>query len=368
LSRMRTTLAVCALALPIPAAIAGCGDSDESSGDDPQTVLDETFNNDTKVTSGDLQLNASLSAEGEQGGQLDVSLGGPFQGDPDNDAAIPQLDWTASLSGQGAGQSIDFSGGLVVTEDNAYVEYKDQAYEVGAKAFSSLRDQVEAQAGQSSAQITGGFKEGCTQALEQAGATDTSACDIDLESWLTNLTNEGDESVGGADTVHISGDADVDTILTDIGNLVSAVPGAASQGFDPSQLSTASDAVTDASIDVYSGVDDHLLRKLDANLSIDPSAIAGGALIPVSDIQLSFSVEIDGVNEPQTIGAPSGAKPISQLLGDLGVSPGALGGALGGSGLPGIGGGSGGGNSAAYLDCIQQATSPDEINSCASQL
>ena len=128
MSRIRTALVVCALALPIPAAIAGCGGDDSSSSDeDPQTVLDETFNNDTKVTSGDLQLNASLSAEGDQGGQLDVSLGGPFQGDPNDENAIPQLDWTASLSGQGAGQSIDFSGGLVVTDDNAYVEYKDQA-------------------------------------------------------------------------------------------------------------------------------------------------------------------------------------------------------------------------------------------------
>ena len=93
------------------------------------------------------------------------------------------------------------------------------------------------------------------------------------------------------------GDANVDQILTDIGNLAAAIPSAASQGFDPSQLGAASGAVTDASIDVYSGVDDHVLRKLDANLTIDPSAIAGGAMIPVSNIQISFSVEIDGLNE-----------------------------------------------------------------------
>ena len=308
MSRIRTILVVCALALPIPAAIAGCGgDSSSSSDEDPQTVLDETFNNDTKVTSGDVQLNASVSAEGDQGGQLDVSLSGPFQGDPDNEAAIPQLDWTASLTGEGAGQSIDFSGGLVVTDDNAYVEYKDQAYEVGTKAFASLRDQLEAQAG-SQSQSTGGFAEQCETALQQAGATDTSGCDIDLESWLTNLSNEGTEDVGGAETVHISGDADVNTILTDVGNLASAVPGATAQGFDPSQLSTVSDAVTDASIDVYSGVDDHILRKLDANLAIDPSAIAGGELLPVSNIQISFSVEIAGVNEEQTIDAPRRAR------------------------------------------------------------
>jgi hypothetical protein len=371
---IRTLLVVCALALPIPAAIAGCGSDDSSSSEDPQTVLDETFNNDTKVTSGDLKLNASLSAEGDQGGQFQLSLNGPFQGDASNEHAIPQLDLTASANGSGGGQSIDFSGGLVVTDDNAYVEYKDQAYEVGTKVFSQIKSQMEAQAGQSSSSATGGFKEGCTQALQQAGATDTSACDVDLESWLTNLSNEGTEDVGGAQAIHIHGDANVDQILTDIGNLAAAIPSAASQGFDPSQLGAASSAVTDASIDVYSGTDDHVLRKLDVNLTIDPSQIAGGGIIPISNIQISFSVEIDGLNEPQTISAPANAKPISSLLGDLGVSPGLLGGALDGS-LPGgpdsssgSGSSGGSGNSAAYLQCLQQASSPSDINACASQL
>lgn len=367
MTRIRTLLVACALVLPIPAAIAGCG-SDSSSSEDPQTVLDETFNNDTKVTSGDLKLNASISAEGDQGGQFQVNLSGPFQGDPDNENAIPQLDLAASANGEGAGRSIDFSGGLVVTGDNAYVEYKDQAYEVGTKLFSQIKSQMEAQAGQSSANPVGGFKEGCTQALEQAGATDASACDINLESWLTNLNNEGTESVGGADSVHISGDANIDQILSDVGNLIGAIPGAASQGFDPSQLGIASNAITDASIDVYSGVDDHVLRKLDVNLTIDLSQIAGD-LVPVSNIQVSFAVEIDGVNEQQTIEAPPNAKPISQLLGDLGVSPpildGALGGGSSGSGSSGSGGS---GNSAAYLQCLQQATSPSDINACASKL
>jgi hypothetical protein len=365
LTRIRTLLVVCAFALPIPAVIAGCG-GDDSSSEDPQTVLDETFNNDTQVSSGDLALTASVNAEGDQGGSFEASLSGPFQSDPDNPNTLPQLDWTASVSGSGAGQSIDFSGGLVVTTDNAYVEYNDQAYEVGSKDFTQLRDQLEAQAGTATGGDTpGSFQEGCQQALEQAGATDTSGCDIDLTSWLTNLTNEGTEDVGGASTVHISGDADVDQILTDIGNLASSIPGASAQGFDPSQLSLVSGAIDDASIDVFSGTDDHILRKLEVSLGIDPAAIAAGTAIPVSNITIDFSIEIDGVNEDQTITAPEGAKPISDLLGSFGIDPSALGGALGGS-LPGAGGG-GAGSSGDYLQCLQQATTPAEINDCASQ-
>lgn len=361
MTRIRTFAVVCALALPISAAIAGCG-GDDSSSEDPQTVLDETFNNDTKVTSGDLSLTASVSADGDQGGSFEASLSGPFQGDPNDENAVPQLDWTASVSGEGAGQSLDFNGGLVVTGDNAYVEYNDQAYEVGAKEFASLRDQMEQQQAQTSTDAQGTFQEQCTTAIEQAGG-DAAACDIDFESWLTNVTNDGTEDIGGTSTIHISGDVDVQQMLSDIGNLASTIPGADSQGIDPAQLSALSGAVTDASFDVYSGEDDHVLRKVDANLTIDPSQIAPEGAVPVSNIELSFAVEIDGLNEQQTIEAPTDAKPIDQLLSDVGIDPSTLGG-LGATGL----GGSSGASGSSFQQCIQQATTPDEINACATQL
>ena len=365
MTRIRTFILLCLLALAVPIVIAGCGSDD--NGEDPQAVLDETFNNDTRVSSGDLSVTASVNAEGDQGGNFEFSLSGPFQGDPDNEHAIPQLDWTVTASGSGAGQSIDFTGGLVVTSDNAFVEYNDQAYEVGSEAFSQIKTAFEAQAqaqedaGGSDAQGT--IQEQCATAIEQAGG-DPSACDFDIESWLTDLTNEGTEDVGGTDTIHVHGDADVQQILTDIGNLASSVPQAASSGFDPSQLSAASGAVTDASIDVYSGESDHVLRKIDVNLVIDPSALAPeGVPVPIGEITIDFAVEIDGLNEEQTVEAPSGAKPISELLSDLGVDPSSLG------GIPGLPGGTGGGGSGSdYLDCVQQATTPAEINDCAAQL
>jgi len=366
LTRTRNRLAVCALALAIPAFVAGCG-GDDSSDEDPATVLDETFNNDTAVTSGDLSLTASVSADGDQGGNFEFSLGGPFQGNSEDSAEIPQLDWEVSATGEGAGQSIDFSGGLVVTEDNAYVEYNGNAYEVGTEQFSQLRDQLESQAGSAGATDSGGtFEEQCASAIEQAGG-DASACaEFDPASWITNESNEGTEDVGGTDTVHIAADADVEAMLTDIGTLASSVPGADSQGFDPTQLSAISSAVTDASINVYSGADDHVLRKLDANLTIDPSAVAPeGTAIPIENIQVSFGLEIGGLNEEQTIEAPSDAQPIDQLFGDLGLDSSALGGLDGA--LPG-GTGSGSGDADAFQQCMQQATSAEEINACAAEL
>jgi hypothetical protein len=359
--------------------VAGCG----GGGEDPEQVLTDTFSNDQQVNSGTLDMSISGSAEGTSGGSLDASLSGPFQSE---EGQFPQFDLTASASGEGAGQSLDFDGSLISTGDGLFVEYQDSAYQVPDDVFKQLQQDYAANAQQT--QTDGGsFQERCQQAADQGGF-DASLCDTDPLSLVTNLDNEGDEDVEGTETTHVSGDIN----LEEIGNLASdAIAASPSGQFLPpdqvDQLTTQlEDAVDEASFDVYSGKDDHLLRRLDLHLSITvPEGLS--TFVPVSSLGLDFSVSIGAVNEPQTIEAPSGAKPLSDLLDQLGVSGlplGALGGgALGGGGAGGLydfgggggaspgGGGTGGGGagpSGAYLDCIQNAQTPQEISDCVDQL
>ena len=77
--RIRTAVAVLAIALPIPAAMAGCGGGGDGGSEDPQQVLDQTFNNPTKVTSGNLNITLDGSAEGAQGGNVSATIQGPFR-------------------------------------------------------------------------------------------------------------------------------------------------------------------------------------------------------------------------------------------------------------------------------------------------
>src|SRR5438477_7601461 len=138
LSRIRTMVDVLAIALPIPAAVAGCGGGSSSNSADPQQVLSQTFNNPTKVTSGNVDISLSGSAQGSQSGSFNASITGPFQSDPNNPTAFPQLNLTAKISGSSAGQSISFDGSLIATQDNAYVVYQNQAYEVGTSVFKQF--------------------------------------------------------------------------------------------------------------------------------------------------------------------------------------------------------------------------------------
>jgi hypothetical protein len=380
LTSTRTLLAICALALPIPAAIAGCGDDDDggSSDADPQQVLEETFNNETAITSGNVDLTMSFSAEGDEGGSFEAGLEGPFQGDPDNPNTLPQLDWTVTASGEGGGQDIDFEGGAVVTEDNAFVEYGGEAYEVGSEDFLAAKEQLEASAGGAEAEelsFSDAFRQGCEQAARQQGG-DPSTCDFDVSAWLTNQTTEGTEDVEGVETDHVSGDLNVEQALNDIGGIAAGFPTAGQVPFDLNNLGQFSEAVEEASFDIYSSVEDRLLHKLEFNLAIDPAAIAAGAAVPVENVSLDFSLTFSGVNEDQTIEAPSDAQPISELsdqlgLGDLGLQIPGLGGSGGLEGLGGgggAGGGAGGDAAQAYLDCISQAQTAEDQAACASEL
>jgi hypothetical protein len=361
----RARVAIVALILLLPAVLAGCGGGDGGGGsEDPNQVLDQTFNNSAQINSGVLDLSLDGSAGGQ--GSLSAKLSGPFQGVSDT-SQIPQLDWTGSLDAQGAGQSLTFEGGLTITSDNAYVTYKGQAYEVGARVFKQLQSRYAQANAQNQGQKGQSFTQACEQAVQQGGG-DASVCDIDFTNWLTNVTNEGTESVGGTDAIHISGDANVKQIFSDISRVAEQLPGASAQGFSPSQLSQLEPAVKSATIDVYSGADDHLLRKLDFDLTLDLSALAGGSAIPVSTVDVTFSLAFSDVNSTQTVTAPENPKPISKLgVGGLGPL-GSLGGSTGTSGGAAKVPGGGGGPSQAYLDCVQKAKGADELSKCASKL
>ena len=350
MTRIRARVAIITLIAVLPAALAGCGGGGGGGGsEDPNQVLDQTFNNPTKVTSGNLGINLDATAEGSQSGSLTATIDGPFQGDTSNLTTFPQLDLTAKISASGAGQSFSFDGGLIATKDNAYVDYQGQAYEVGSSVFQQFKTAYE----QSAKKAKSGQGNQSASFLGQLG--------IDPKTWLTNVSNEGDESVDGQDTIHIHGDANIDQIVSDLSKIAQQTPGGTGHALTPSQLNQVKSAVQDASVDVYSGTDDHLLRKLSLSLSIAPPASSG-----VSSVKVDFSVTLSNVNETQTITAPSGAKPISGLLSQLGISGlgplGSLGGGTTGSGV-----GGGGGPSQAYLKCVQQA-SPSQISKCASKL
>jgi hypothetical protein len=366
LSRFRLLLAITVLVALATALVACGGDDDEGgAGEDPQTVLNQTFSGDNeKVESGNLSLTLDVDVSGDEDATIDAELSGPFE--DQGEGKVPKFALTVNVSGSGGDDDFSFDGGLTSTGDAAFVSYQGSDYEVDQSLFDQFAQQIEAGAGQQ-----GQNEERTQQLLDALGVQEPT-------ELLTNLTNEGTEDVEGTETVHISGDLDVDRTVEAvkglIGNasLLGQLGGDTGELPDPDQLDQVKDAVKEAHFDLYSGVDDHILRRLGVTLSIEAEG---------DSADIGFEFTLSEVNEPQTIEAPANPKQFRDLLSDLGVPAaalGQLGGALGGDALGGGGGGGGGGGAPTlpstpdadaaqrYLNCISQADTAADLQQCQS--
>jgi len=350
--RARAIVALLALAV-VALVLAACGGSDSGSGDsggasgDAETLLRQTFTGTHDIRSGkvDFQMRVDIDGEPSIRGPVQVNLSGPFESA--GTEKLPKFDIALDASAQG--QSL--RAGLTSTSDQLFVNFGGTSYEVPADLLSQLKDRFR-RPQDSSDQLSFGD------------------LGVDPMSWLEDPTVEGTESVGGVESDHISAHVNVGALLDDIDKILARV---SSQGLPTGQQlprripdsdrQQIEDAVKDATVDVWSGSDDHTLRRLDLALKADLPR-------PSISLDIALSVELSDLNAPQTIEAPASSRPLDELLGQL---QGFLGGALGGAG--GLGGGSGSSGSASsqqlqdYADCIQSAGSDvTEAQKCADLL
>ena len=140
---------------------------------------------------------AKVNAAGQEGGNLDVSLSGPFQGE--GKAQLPELDLTAKANGSFNGQDINFDGGLTLLSDHAFVNYQGTEYEVDPTTFSFVKSAIERSQQSGAAQGQSAGATACQEAV----------ADLKVGDFVDNLSNEGSSDVGGTATTHVSGDLNV---------------------------------------------------------------------------------------------------------------------------------------------------------------
>ena len=109
------------------------------------------------------------------------------------------------------------------------------------------------------------------------------------------------------------------------------------------------DAVKDPRVEIYTGKDDQILRRIVVNLGIEDAASKTSGTV-------AFDVSIADLNEDQEIAEPADAKPFDQLLGQLGgLGLGAGGAAGSGSGSGSAGGGTSSDDLEKFSKCIEDA-------------
>ncbi|HEX4464776.1 MAG TPA: hypothetical protein VH042_09085 [Solirubrobacterales bacterium] len=385
MSRKRTFALLAAFAA-LAALLSACGGGGGGSSEDPQQVIENaTFEG---VESGTVDLTMNVKSTGEHGGNLKVDLTGPFQST--GKESLPELALAAKANGEANGEKVNFEGGLTVLGDRAYVGFKGKEYEVEPTIFGMVKSGFEEAEQEGEHESKGGEATACQKA----------ATSLHLEEFVDNLENEGGEEVDGVKTVKLSGDLDpkrgVDTIIKLLETPACTSELEAAGSFPLAELKKQkgefTNAVKKAHVQVYVGEDDHIVRKVAADLTVEPPGSG-----EKSEVEFDFT--LGEVNEPQTIKAPANAEPLQNLFGELGINPlellgmmqGGGGDDLGGllEGITGaIGGGeisSGGGNASGSSGealsetaeglssgakelqaCLSEAESAADVQKCAS--
>lgn len=310
-----TTVSIAMVALAL--AMSACGGGDNGA----QEIVDEATL--SGVESGKLDLSLGIDGTSGEGERLDVELSGPFEAG--KDAQSLRLDLTATVKGEVNGEKVDFEGGATVPDANkAYVGFEGAEYRLDATTY--------------------GFVQSALGESEEVSACQEVVEERKLSEFIEDPTEEGTAEVGGTSTTKVSGDVDTETANEAFSEMkedalcseqLQAVPGfEESLGeIEKSEGGTES-TIENAHLVLYVG-EDHIVRRLQAQVSVDPPQGSGPEGADSADFDVDLT--LTDVNEPQTISAPKSSKPLSALFIELGINPiellGVLQGGIGGAGL-----------------------------------
>ena len=343
MTRFRPALLLSLIAA-VALGLAACGGDDSGGGEEASSTTDvnelltQTFTGEKNVDSGNLSLSLKIEAEGGESqldGPVNISLKGPFQAQ--DDGKLPKFKLDASL--EGAGQSL--KAGATSTGDKGFISFQGTNYAVDDQVFQ---------------QFKAGFEEAQKQG-SQNNQQSFASLGMDPRKWLTDAKNEGEAKVGDDDTIKITGGVDVAKLLDDVNNALSKASslGLSGTGQVPEKLTEEQrrqvlEAVKDPRVEIYTGKDDQILRRLVVNLGVQDAGTNTSGTV-------AFDISITDLNEDQDIAEPADAKPFNDLLSQLGgLGLGAS--SAGGSASGGSGSDSGGSSSEdleKFSKCIEEA-------------
>jgi hypothetical protein len=323
------------VALLLAALVAvGCGGGGDS-GESASKLLDQTFSSkNPKIKSGNMALAFDADVKGVAD-PVRVKLKGPFVSSTSPDK-LPRFDFTATLTSGGTTTQL----GAVSTGDKGFLKYQGANYSVPDKLFKEFADRYTTSQKQSSANPAG------TQSLLSLG--------IHPRAWLVDPKVAGDADVGGTATTHITADIDTAKLLADVqkGAAKASSVAGTTQSLTKTDVDQLAKSVKSAKVDIYTGKDDHRLRKF----ALDLQLTTGHVLI---------SLEYDQMDEPQTIKAPADAQSLESLTGSLNGT----GSSSSGSSTQAAPSTAGSGANQQYLTCVQQAGQDiAKVQACAKYL
>jgi hypothetical protein len=276
---LRSVALACAVSVAF--AVAGCGGG--GGGAPAGEVLEQTTAKLASIRSAELGLRLVLEPrEAASQGRIGFELRGP----------------------------VELRAGRLPV---ARLEYKQIAgrQEAGATFLATGRESFVELGG-----ISYRLPEGETASLARGAGSIRSGATLPLGRWLEDPKVEDGGEIDGTVTDHVSARLDAAAALRDI------FAAAAAGGAEVPDLSGAGagelrEAIESSSIEVWSGRDDHLLRRLRLEISfrVEPPRGLRRDLGELVGGRLSFAVDLGRINAPVRVGAPADPRPAAELGG-----------------------------------------------------
>ena len=276
--RVLRTLAVLTLA-----ATAACGT------DRAQAVLDQTESNLAKIHSGDLRMHmaASAGAEGDER-PVGFEVAGAFSA-PTRAGELPVARLRRTRLVGGPLEPTTF----VSTGQRAYLEVAGDAYELPEAQVQSLRA--------SRAPAAGGA------GLQRLGVAE----------WARDPKLADAGHLVGVAVQRVTGEADVVRALNDIVTVANQLASSPGEGLGPVDARSAEQverAVRSSRLEVVTGKEDRLLRRLRLDVTLAAAEVRGleAALGPLAGSRLRFEIDLSGFNRKVEVQAPPSPRPLQQ--------------------------------------------------------
>ena len=269
-------------------ALAGCGGG--GSSEEARDLIDRGFATDVRSGVFSAKAEFRLSGLGALAGPLRLSMEGPFEGG--SPVTLPAMDLAVRASGMGQG----FAGRVVMTRENAWVEYAGTTYEAGEVLWEELRRTIETQPGEP---VT----------LAELG--------LHPHRWLDDLETEGDEEVGGDNATKVGGTVDLGVLLRELSRLSPGGP------LPPGTLRQVEDAFEEVRFEAWIG-DDDIWRRVSVETKFEVPEELRDSAEGIAGGRLSLELGLDDPNEPVEIEGLGDGRSVDELLRRLGIPPEAL--------------------------------------------
>jgi hypothetical protein len=280
--RARALVAAAALLL-----LGGCGSDLTAGGSDTSSARDvirQAAENPAKSADIDLSMELKVDGVEQLKDPVRLTVKGPTRSN--GPRRLPDVDWQVHFEGPGKNADVR----VIATGGNAWIGYGGQTYEVGTGLVSRFMSRAQAQA-QSQPKLK-----------------------LAVPVWLKDaeVSDDGHK---------VSGQLDVRKALADVNRITAQLPRGHQIG--AKTLDQIDDAVKDASVEFQVG-DDHILRSSHVNFEFEVPDDLRSQARGLEGGHLTFQSNQENVNGDQQVTAPSGARPLSELLQRFGVPPAAL--------------------------------------------